>query len=72
MSMHGDVDQNISDLFFNTDMSDAEIKDEKNQFVDWDQNKMREEARLFLGCLERLNVAVPSVDALVEDFYKRV
>lgn len=70
--MHGDVDQNISDLFFNTDFSEEVIHDEKGQFVDFDQNKMREEADLFLGCLSRLNVAIPSRDALLEDFYKRV
>jgi hypothetical protein len=73
MSMHGAIDGNISDLFFNTDLTGAhEECDDDKDFAGYDTNKLREEARMFLACLDRLGVAVPSVDALLEDFNGRL
>ena len=66
------VDGNISDLFFNTDLSSAAKSDDKGQFVGWDEAAMRQEAETFLGCLARLSVAVPTIDDLLADFHKRV
>lgn len=69
--MRHHVDGNISDLFFNTDVSGAANHDKDGMFIGWDDAKLREEATLFLGCLERLNVAVPAVDDLIADFHAR-
>jgi hypothetical protein len=66
------IDGNISDLFFNTDVSVAAIHDERGQFVEWDHNKLRDEAQMFLNCLARLNVPIPSIDDLTADFYGRI
>lgn len=65
------IDTNISDLFFNTDLSDTRVM-ENGQFARYDEGKMRTEAELFLGCLERLGVPVPSPEDLVADYYARV
>lgn len=66
------VDQNISDLFFNTDISDAVLKDEKGQFAGYDQWALKNEADVFLACLDRLGVAAPTSDELLADFYARI
>ena len=68
------IDGNISDLFFNTDLSAAHLTAKENggEFAGWDHDKLQEEAKSFLGCLERLGVPVPSVDDLTADFYSRV
>lgn len=65
------VDGNISDLFFNTDLSDTRIM-EKGQFVGYDEEKMKTEAALFLACLDRLGVATPSVEDMISDYFARV
>lgn len=66
------VDANISDLFFNTDISDARLLDAKGNFVGFNEEAMLGVAEDTLGCLSRLGVAVPSPRELVDDFYKRV
>jgi hypothetical protein len=67
------VDDNISDLFFNTEIPAACItSDAKGQFIEYDHAGMMEHARTFLGCLERLNVTVPTPEELMSDFYGRV
>ncbi len=68
MSINGD----ISDLFFNHDHGDISVMNDQNQFDHYDDDKLRESARDFIGYLKRLNVAAPSVDDLVADFYGRV
>lgn len=66
------MDQNISDLFFNTDVSDAKEYD-RGDFSGFDDDKMLYEAELFLGCLDRLNVGdLPSARELVDNFYGRI
>jgi hypothetical protein len=68
-----DVDANISDLFFNSDLSLAKVHDRDGGFVGYDDEALRCEAKLFLEYLARLTVGgVPSVDDLVADFYERV
>lgn len=66
------INGNISDLFFNTDVSGAAEHDASGQFTGYDDAKLREEARLFLNCLIRLDVEVPTADDLIADFYARV
>lgn len=65
------VDANISDLFFNTDLSNTRIM-ERGQFVDYDEDKLKEEAQMFLSSLDRLGVATPSVEELIADYYGRI
>lgn len=65
------VDPDISDLFFNRDFSSCELL-EDGVWVGYKDEELREEARIFLGNLSRLNVAVPTVDELLADFHARV
>lgn len=66
------IDGNISDLFFNTDCDDAKVI-EGGKFVRFDEDKLRESAVMFLGCLNRLGVQfLPTPRALVADFLRRV
>ena len=66
------VNGNISDLFFNTDLSNANLTDKDGQFIDFDLSQLRAEAHDLLACLSRLGVAVPTVEELVTDFLERV
>lgn len=66
------IDQNISDLFFNTDNEGAATSDETGRFAGYDDAILRDNATIFLACLARLSVAVPSVDELLADFLARV
>jgi len=65
------IDTNISDLFFNTDVSDAAMH-ENGEFVGYDERKLEDEAKMFLASLARLNVAVPSAEDLILDYYARI
>jgi len=67
------VDGNISDMFFNTDLSHCKIKNSSNgMFMGFDENKLKAEAEVFLGYLKRIRVPVPTVDELIADFYSRM
>lgn len=66
------VDANISDLFFNTDLSQTKLKDDRGHFTGYDEDKLKEEAQLFLSALDRLGVATPSVEDLIADYYGRI
>lgn len=66
------VNTDISDLFFNTDLSVAELRDEKQQFTGYDNAKLEEEARLLLACLDRLGVTIPTVEEFLADFRLRL
>ena len=66
------VDANISDLFFNTDISDARQTDSKGHFTGFDGEALLGLAEDTLGCLSRLGVAVPTPQELVADFHKRI
>jgi hypothetical protein len=67
------IDGNISYLFFNTELSVAELPtDRDGVFQGYDETKLHDEAEIFLGCLGRLGVATPSVDDLIADFYSRI
>lgn len=66
------VDQNISDLFFNTDLSECGDHDARGQFTGWDVAKLQDAAEMFLNCLQRLGVPVPSANELIADFRARV
>jgi len=72
MSERVRIDGNISDLFFNLDLEATVVKDANGKFVCFDDDKLRAEAGWFIECLDRLNVAVPSIDELIADFYARV
>lgn len=72
MNIATDINPDISDLFFNLDHDDAKIM-EDGKFVGWDDDKMRERATWFVGCIERFAyVYAPSVEQVLEDFYGRV
>lgn len=66
------IDTNISDLFFNTDISRAKIYDHKGHFMGYKEDVLKEEATDFLNTLDRLGVNVPTPDQLVQDFYNRI
>jgi len=65
------IDGNVSDLFFNTDVTVAATHDHTGHFTGYDDAKLREEADLFLKCLDRLGVTVPTADDLIADFLAR-
>lgn len=66
------VNGNISDLFFNTDHDGATIM-EQGKFAGFDDSKLRDDAEMFLGCLDRLGLTdLPSAPELVQDFHGRV
>lgn len=62
------VDANISDLFFNSDLKDAEARDGDG----YDHDLISDKATEFLGHLEALGVDIPTNDELVEDFFNRL
>ena len=65
------IDGNISDLFFNTDVNVAAEHDLHGNFTGYNETKLRNEAEMFLACLDRLNVAIPTIDELLADFHGR-
>jgi len=66
------VDWDISDLWFNRDLSVCAVEDASGDFSHYDDAALREEAETFLGNLSRLGVLVPSVDELLADFFDRI
>lgn len=67
------INQNVSDLFFNTDFSDCITSDEKGNFTGYHSVKLRTEAEVFLCCLGRLGVGgLPSIEELLCDFHNRI
>lgn len=62
---------NISDLFFNTDVSATAQHNADGAFTGYDHEALRAEAQMFLGCLQRLGIEVPTEDELIEDFINR-
>lgn len=66
------INQNISDLFFNTDLSGAAKEDAQGKFDGYDEVKLLDEAMMFLGSLSRLGVDIPTSEDLIDDFYKRL
>lgn len=67
------VDQNISDLFFNTDLSSTHLPNLSNgMFAGYDEAKLQDEALMFLSSLARLGVDVPTSDDLLENFHARL
>lgn len=65
------IDVNISDLFFNTDLAATAMHNEHGVFTGYDPEALRAETQMFLAYLQRLNVAVPTEDELIEDFHSR-
>lgn len=62
----------ISDLFFNRDLSEAEIYG-RDGFEGWDKTKLEDAACELIQCLSCLGVTdLPTVNELVEDFFTRV
>ena len=62
----------VSDLFFNTDHSDALIKDSKGNFSHYDDDLMMAEAETFVEQMKIINVVVPSPREMIKDFYDRL
>ena len=66
------VNGNISDLFFNYDVSEAELHDGSGNYIGHDETLLTAKAQEVLDMLEALGVDVPTADELVEDFYNRM
>lgn len=70
------IDGNISDLFFNTDNSGAVIINVgpagSRCYGGYEEEKLRDNAKMFIACLQRLGCQVPTVDELIADFYRRI
>jgi hypothetical protein len=69
------VDDNISDLFFNTGLTECAKENADGTFAGYDDVMLRAEAILFLQYLDRMGVIGvprPSVDELLADFYGRI
>jgi hypothetical protein len=67
------VPDGLSDLFFNRDLSECVIKDERGNFESYDRPKMLGEAEATLTALESLGLRdLPSADDLVVDYLDRV
>jgi len=67
------VHADISDLFFNADLSDA--KTERNQFGEYGfvKEELESKAQDLLDSLRRLGVqSLPNSRELVKDFYERM
>ena len=62
----------ISDLFFNHDLSRCILRDAQGHFEGYDDEGLAKEAGWFLDALKSLGVTVPSIDALVSDFHRRL
>lgn len=56
------VNGNISDLFFNTE----------HRFGDGEYPDLQAEGEDFLACLDRLGVATPTIEELIQDFKDRL
>lgn len=66
------VNTNISDLFFNYDLSDAHREDTGGDFCGYDDGVMLEKAADVIFSLEHLGVEVPTARELVDDFHARL
>lgn len=67
------VNEHISDLFFNLDHSGAKITAPDGEFLGWDKDKMRAQARWFCEAIDYIGIMeAPSVDAILADFHARV
>jgi len=62
----------VSDLWFNYDRSECEMYDEAGMFSGYDDEKLCDEARMFLDCISDLTPDVPTVDELLADYEARV
>lgn len=63
----------VSDLFFNTDLADAVVKDRNGDFDHYDEDILRREAESFLTSVRMLNGALRiTPDELIADFYARI
>lgn len=70
----GGVDTNISDLFFNRDLSHVK-KYDRGEFVGYDDELLMVEAKDFLASIQRLSprtAPIPTPEALIQDFFGRL
>lgn len=66
------VDANVSDLFFNTDVSDCKTHDAKGQFRGFDEVKLLEEAKTFSETFGRASGIIVDPTDLMQDFLGRI
>lgn len=66
------VNTNVSDLFFNSDITQAAIY--KNQkFIEYNAQELRNLAKIFLSTLSPIsNTELPTPEVLVYDFLDRI
>lgn len=67
------INTEISDLFFNTDMSQAVIYDKNRRFERYNTEKLLDIASDFLSNISSItNIELPNNQELVNDFFARL
>lgn len=71
------IDPHVSDLFFNLDKSNAELRDSSGNFEGYDRDKLLTEAEFLVDCLYHVNmkaldISNESLDRIVDNFLNRV
>lgn len=73
------VNTHISDLFFNSDLEDCKEYAYngigQKFFTGYDEEKLSQEAEFFLRHIDAIvhgSISVPTVEALIADFFNRV
>ena len=67
------INANISDLFFNRDLSACKVYDRAGVFIGWDNEALEEEAKTMLSNFEGLGIiSLPTAESVVVDFHERV
>lgn len=65
------INPHISDLFFNSDVSETKMADINGQFMGYNEDELARVATDFLTSLSALGVNAPTLDELLEDFHSR-
>lgn len=66
-------DATISDMFFNTDHSEAWVKLARDEGGHYDRERIAKQAEVFVGQLETLGVDPrPDAEELTDDFFNRL
>ena len=66
------VNTDISDLFFNYDLTEAKVYHQNGVFSHFNEDKLFEIAKEFLNSLRRLGIECPTARQLIDDFFERI